>query len=117
MRARMLLLAVSFLSVGVPADAVAPQVGLAVASAFVPSELTIVEGGTLTFVNADAMLPHDITSLDRVNGIPKFRSATIGLGQSPVDGVSVLPASIYPFVCSVHEYMVGNLTVLAPPAA
>jgi plastocyanin len=96
-----------------PAHAVAPEVTFAAAGTFVPSEVTIVEGGTLTFVNLDAQLQHDFISRDNPG---LFRSDIVSAGGvSEVRGVSSLAPSVYPFTCSVHDYMLGNLTVLPLP--
>lgn len=97
-----------------PAHAVAPVATFATAGTFVPTEVTVVAGGTLTFVNLDAQLPHDFVSKDDPNG---FRSDIVGPGGvSEVRGVSSLPPSIYPFTCSVHDTMLGNLTIVAAGA-
>lgn len=121
MRARSSAAAVSFCALAVPAPpagAVAPQAVVAYSGGYVPSEAAIVQGGSLTLVNSDPALSHDLVSLDRFpSGGYKFRSDVIGpASAAPVTGVESLPPSVYPFYCSVHEYMTGNLTVLAVPS-
>ena len=113
MRARTLLAAVSFLAVPAPAGAVAPQVVAVTASGYAPSEVVVAAGGSLTLVSADATDFHDLVSHDSVNGVRLFESSTIGGGGvAGVSGVSALRPGTYPFFCSVHEWMAGNLTVL-----
>jgi hypothetical protein len=112
------LLAVSFLAVSwapAPASAVGPpQAIVATAAGYAVSEIVLVQGGSLTLVNTDVDPEgHDVTSQDIVDGHPLFESATIGPGIADVSGVSALgPGSSYPFVCKVHSYMVGNITVV-----
>ena len=97
-----------------PAHAVAPQVAFAAASTFVPSEIKVVQGGTLTFVNLDPQLEHDLISKDNPD---LFRSAIVGFGGvSEVRGVSSLGVSTWPFTCSVHDFMAGNIEIVAAPA-
>jgi plastocyanin len=98
-----------------PAHALVPQQIVTVESMFLPGDLVILQGDTLTLTNAD-LATHDVTALDTVGGVPLFRSATIGPGkQSNVAGVPALEPSVYPFFCSVHEFMTGTITVLAVP--
>lgn len=106
--------AVSFLVPTAPAHALVPQQALAYSGGYVLSEITIFAGDTLTLTNLDAQQAHDIVSLDWLNGSRRFRSDAAAVGQSvPVVGVETLPPSTYPFLCSIHEWMVGNLTVTA----
>jgi hypothetical protein len=114
--------AVTWLAVGLavttPAEAVTPLAVLAHSGGYVASEVVIVQGGSLTLVNGDATQQwHDIVSRNYRNGAPVFRSALIPAGGvSDVVGVAALEPSVYPFYCSVHDFMVGNLTVVAAPA-
>lgn len=127
MRARTLFLAaVSWLAVASPAGAVTPvpvpQAVAAISSGYVVSEVYVVEGGTLTLVNADATLDHDIVSEDYVPGTGQRRFRTAGPvppgGTAAVLGVELLQAGdVRPFFCSLHEFMRGNVTVVAAPAA
>jgi plastocyanin len=97
-----------------PAQALVPQQVVAVAINYVSSEVTIVAGDTLRFTNADALATHDLVSLDRgPGGAFLFHSALLeGAGTSDVTGVSDLIPSKYPFYCSIHTSMTGNITVL-----
>ncbi|HVF06156.1 MAG TPA: hypothetical protein VNA20_15040 [Frankiaceae bacterium] len=74
------------------------------------------QGDTLTLTNADT-LTHDLVSRQRrSNGTRVFASPNVpSAAQGEVYGVSALPPSSYPFLCSIHSYMVGNLHVLAAP--
>jgi plastocyanin len=79
---------------------------------FTPSEIVVTQGDSLFLVNADATgQDHNIVSSDP--GTPFF-SANIPLaGRGEVSGVPNLGPSTYPFFCTIHESMVGNITVLA----
>lgn len=98
-----------------PAHALVPQQVVTIASAYAPSEVTILAGDTLTLTNLDPQLEHDLVSEDTVAGVRVFRTngAIPFGGQAAVAGVEKLPPSVYPFFCSLHEYMRGNLTVQA----
>jgi plastocyanin len=112
---RAVLVALPLLGLVTPAEA-APMQVVAYSGGFVPSEVYVVRGDTLTLTNVDTVT-HDLVSRQRrSNGTRLFASSNVGpAGQGEVYGVSALPASTYPFVCSIHSYMVGNLTVLAAP--
>ncbi|HWL36847.1 MAG TPA: plastocyanin/azurin family copper-binding protein [Frankiaceae bacterium] len=106
-----------------PAHAAAPHAAFAIGvpnttvMQYVVSEITIVQGDTLTFFNLDYGRDHDLASQDFVNGVRRFESDPVGVGTpAEVRGVSALPPSTYPFVCRAHPEMVGNLTVLPAPA-
>ena len=126
MRARMSsLAAVSWLTAALPAGAVAPvpvpHAVAAISSGYVVSEVYLVEGGTLTLVNADATLDHDLVSEDFVPGTGQRRFRTSGPvapgGTAAVVGVETLEAGdTRPFLCSLHEFMRGNVYVVAAPA-
>lgn len=79
---------------------------------FVAPLTTMSPGDSLTFTNDDAA-PHDVTARDHgPDGRPLFASATVGQGQTvPVEGVEDLPAGTYAFLCSVHPFMTGALSV------
>ena len=79
---------------------------------FAPPAVALPKGSTLTFVNADSTT-HDVTSIAKRNGTPLFRAAdTNGSATSDVKGVSALPAGTYPFQCSLHTNMAGELRIL-----
>jgi plastocyanin len=118
MPARLSRLAVPLLSAlplvlpAAPARAAVQQQAVTFRNTFFPSEITILAGDTLQLTNVD-LERHDITALDTNGTDPLFESATIGPGQQAlVQRVETLAPSVYPFYCSVHEQMVGNLTVL-----
>jgi plastocyanin len=76
-------------------------------SGFVNPDVTIDQGEKLTFLNPD-VAPHDVTSVEE--GL--FSSETVTTGtETPVNGADSLPAGAYDFICSVHPYMTGTLTV------
>lgn len=70
-------------------------------------------GEALTFFNADYSARHDVTSVDQgAAGRPLFASATVGFGSEvPVVGAESLSAGSYDFICSIHPYMKGTVTV------
>jgi plastocyanin len=110
--------AATALAPNAPAHAVgAPLVVVAHSPSYAPADFTIVEGSTLTLVNGDT-LDHDLRSLDTSGGHPLFRSAIIPTGgTAPVNGVAALTGpNVYPFYCSLHEDMKGNITVTPAPA-
>ena len=117
MRARRLI-AVSWCAVALavprPAHALAPQQVLVTANGYVLSEIVILQGDTLSLTNVDPNQPHDLVSRNRPGGVYAFRADVIDFGkQTDVVGTSVLTPNVYPFYCSVHEWMIGNLTVEA----
>ncbi len=76
-------------------------------SGYVNPDVTIEPGEKLTFLNPD-VAPHDVTSTEP--GL--FASETVGVGREvPVTGADSLAAGTYDYICSVHPYMVGTLTV------
>ena len=76
-------------------------------SGYVNPDVTIEPGEKLTFLNPD-VAPHDVTSAEP--GL--FASETVGPGSEvPVTGADSLSAGTYDYICSVHPYMTGTLTV------
>jgi plastocyanin len=70
-------------------------------------------GGPLSFVNLDPVA-HDVTSDEKgPDGRPLFASKVSGLGEvAPVQGLDrVKSGQTYPFFCSLHPGMRGNLIV------
>jgi plastocyanin len=98
--------------VAAPAHAAAPNVVLAVAERYVPADVEIAQGESLTLVNGERS-PHDITAVDLDGGWPVFKSAILyEPGQTaPVVGVETLGPGLYQFYCSVHELMRGSVYV------
>jgi hypothetical protein len=74
--------------------------------------VTIAQGESLVFRNIDVD-PHNVTASQAgPDGRPLFASETIGPGkQAPVHGAEYLPTGRYGFLCSVHPFMTGTLTV------
>ena len=76
-------------------------------SGYVNPDVRIDQGEKLTFLNPD-VAPHDVTSTEP--GL--FASETVGIGSEvPVTGADSLAAGTYDYICSVHTYMTGTLTV------
>ncbi len=105
-----------------PADALpapVPHQVVTVAATFVSPEITIFQGDTLTLTNLDAALPHDLVSRNFKpgTGTRLFGSDPADPGtQAEVRRVSSLAPGVYPFLCSLHESMIGNLRVQPAPA-
>lgn len=106
-------------TVAFPADASLaplPRQVVTVANVYVLPEISVYVGDTLTLTNLDVRA-HDLVSRNVSGGVRVFASApTDPRGRSDVAGVSSLPAGVYPFSCSIHESMLGNLRVDAAPA-
>ena len=79
---------------------------------FFQGDPTIAQGEAITFTNVDTVA-HDVTATGKgSDGKPLFQSAQIGAGQSaPVEGVEYLTAGSYPYICSIHPFMKGTITV------
>src|SRR2546423_4709002 len=75
-------------------------------------DVTMDQGETLTFMNAD-LNNHDVTAdMLGPDGKPLFGSATIGFGQTAkVEGAEYLTAGAYMFHCTIHPFMKGTLNV------
>ena len=75
--------------------------------------VTIEGGEALSFFNLDLTAPHDVTSTEVGPGADAlFRSETVGaFTEVPVVGAENLPPGSYPFICSIHPFMEGTLTV------
>lgn len=113
-RARRLgaLAAVSFLAA--PGTALgAVVVGGPAPVTYMNPQVTIDPGESLDFLNLDATAPHDVTSVDvGANAEALFRSETVGFGvMVPVVGAESLGPGSYDFICSIHSFMEGTLTV------
>ena len=87
----------------------------ALALQFVPAQVSVTQGDSVTFLNAD-VAPHNVLSRHKTKkGALLFTSDTVSTGgQTQVRGVEKLKPGAYPFYCSVHPAMVGTLTVSAP---
>jgi plastocyanin len=117
------LAAVSFCAVALAAPlgaqpanaALIPWVNVTVTSEqFTPGEIVLTEGDSLILVNLDPTgQEHNIVSSDP--GTP-FASGNIALGgHGEVFGVPGLPPSTYPFQCTIHDAMRGNINVKPVP--
>lgn len=124
MRARRLLVAVSFLAVvpSSPATALVPHQSVTVVgNRYAVTEIHIVEGDTLTLTNLDTVT-HDLVSTATIGGQPLFASRPLDLGGSGlVERVELLTTggfdlNVFPFVCQFHSDMIGNITVHRLPA-
>jgi len=73
---------------------------------FEPARVTTVAGDAVTFRNAD-LVTHDV----RIGGGGVFDSGP--LGRSASSTVALDQPGEYPFVCTLHAFMSGNLSVLA----
>jgi plastocyanin len=106
-RSAAIVAAVAALTVVASARADERVIAAPLASGFVNPNVSIDQGEKLTFFNPD-VAPHDVTSVE--SGL--FSSETVSTGtETPVDGADKLPAGTYDFICSVHPYMTGTLTV------
>lgn len=72
--------------------------------AFAPAELTIAAGSSVTWVNADANLPHTATSDDEV-----FDSGTLNEGDE--FSFTFDEAGTFSYFCQVHPTMQGTIVV------
>ncbi|HEX8003699.1 MAG TPA: hypothetical protein VF519_13495 [Mycobacteriales bacterium] len=94
-----------------------PHQVVTVAARFVVSEVTVFRGDTLTLTNADPTLSHDLVSRNFAGGLRIFGSPPAGPGERvEVARVATLAPGVYPFYCSLHESMIGNLRVQTAPA-
>ncbi len=72
--------------------------------AFSPSTLTVAPGATVTVTNMD-QVAHTLTATKG-----GFSTGTIEAGQSKTF-TAPNTAGSYPYICSIHQYMSGTLTV------
>jgi plastocyanin len=79
---------------------------------FFQGDVSIAQGEAITFTNMDTV-PHDVTAAGKgADGKPLFQSAQVGTAQSaPVAGVEYLTTGSYPYICSIHPFMKGTITV------
>ncbi|WP_405020500.1 cupredoxin domain-containing protein [Kitasatospora sp. NBC_00070] len=72
---------------------------------FGPDNFTVSPGAKVTVVNQDSTA-HTLTA----TGQGGFDSGTIGAGKTVTFTAPTKPGS-YPFICSLHQFMKGTLTV------
>jgi plastocyanin len=79
---------------------------------FFQGDVTVAQGEAITFQNMDTAR-HDVTaSAKGADGKPLFQSAQVGTGESaPVEGVQYLTTGSYQYICSIHPFMKGTITV------
>jgi plastocyanin len=84
---------------------------------FIGGDITIAQGEKVTFTNADTVT-HDVTARPKgQDGKPLFASArTDPAGSQPVAGTEYLTTGSYPYICSIHPYMTGTITVTSAGA-
>jgi glucose/arabinose dehydrogenase/plastocyanin len=86
---------------------------------FLPPEVVVDQGGSLTHVNVD-LAGHNVVSTETgADGSPLFSSGNpAGIGAYDVAGVENLPAreTSYPFICTLHPQMQGGVRVLEQSA-
>lgn len=82
---------------------------------YAPPDLTIAQGDSVAYVNADPV-PHNVTSLGSdPKGRLLFASSNANAGETvPVRGVEALKPGSYPYFCTLHEQMRGTIRVTGP---
>jgi plastocyanin len=81
-------------------------------STYLNPEVELEAGEPLSFLNADLGAAHDVTSVDVAGSKALFASETVGPGtEVPVVGADSLAPGTYDYLCSVHTFMEGTLTV------
>jgi plastocyanin len=71
---------------------------------FSPSKITVTPGEKVTVTNKDSVA-HTVTANDK-----KFNTGDIGPGKTVTFTAPSSPGS-YPYICTIHQYMTGMLTV------
>lgn len=90
-----------------PAHA-AEQQAYAAALNYATPAIVVPQGDTLRFTNLDTLAAHD---LDSESGL--FQTDNINASESVVvEGVDKLPVGSYPFHCTLHSWMTGQLQVV-----
>jgi plastocyanin len=71
---------------------------------FSPSKITVTPGEKVTVTNKDSVA-HTVTANDK-----KFNTGDISPGKTVTFTAPSSPGS-YPYICTIHQYMTGMLTV------
>jgi plastocyanin len=71
---------------------------------FSPAKITVTPGEKVTVTNKDSVA-HTVTANDK-----KFNTGDIGAGKT-VTFTAPSSAGSYPYMCNIHQYMTGMLTV------
>lgn len=85
----------------------------AAAAGYLTPVMVVEQGGSLSYTNLD-VVQHDVVARDAgADGNPVFRSELASLGETvPVEGMDRTEAGeTYPFFCSLHTNMRGQLIV------
>ena len=92
---------------GTPASTapVAPNTIIIQNFAFHPATLTVQPGATVTVTNEDSTT-HTVTA----TGAKAFDTGNVGPGKT-VTFTAPATAGAYPYICEIHQYMQGTLTV------
>ena len=82
-------------------------------SYYVPLMVVVPQGMSLLHVQLDPTQRHDVVSRAARDRRPIFASGrTLSFGEAQlVDGVAQLPPGAYPFTCSIHPFMFGQVIV------
>jgi hypothetical protein len=80
---------------------------------YVPLNVVVPQGLSLLHVQLDPLQRHDVVSRAGRKGRPFFTSTrTLSFGEAQiVKGVETLPPGAYPFTCSIHPFMYGQVIV------
>lgn len=111
---RLALAAGALAALALPATAGAAQITAGPApSSYQNPMIEIDAGEPVTFLNLDLTGQHDVTATGvGPSAQALFRSETVGFGtQVPVEGAEALGPGTYDFICSIHTFMTGAITV------
>ncbi|HEV2892020.1 MAG TPA: plastocyanin/azurin family copper-binding protein [Frankiaceae bacterium] len=114
---RAVLVVAALLATSLTPSHAADGVVVAAGIRFVNPDVTIGQGGRLTFANPD-VAPHNVVAEASDRNGPLFASTTVTTGgTAEVKGVERLAPSTYTFLCTLHPTMRGTLTVTKPGTA
>jgi hypothetical protein len=84
-----------------------------IGSLYAPYTVVVPAGSQLRLVQLDPALRHDVVSRYAIRGRPMFATdGTLAFGEiGLVAGVETLRPAFYPFTCSIHPEMFGQLVV------